>query len=125
MKSLMSLGLAALVLGLLSLSLYAQTTPTPQQDPASQSPPATQTQPMPQDSSAAAQTDQQLQAFTGKIVKSKGNLVLRDEATSTEYKLDSEEQAKQFEGKHVKVSGTLDPSTNTIHVTNIEMVTKD
>jgi NOL1/NOP2/fmu family ribosome biogenesis protein len=67
---------------------------------------------------------QQTQTFMGKISKENGSLVLKDKATNASYKLDNEEQARQFEGKDVKVTGTLDPATNTVHVTNIEIASK-
>jgi len=57
--------------------------------------------------------------FVGKIAKSKGDLVLKDDA-GTMYKLDNSDQAKSWVGKTVKVTGTLDDATKTIHVTNIE-----
>ena len=62
---------------------------------------------------------QQAQTFMGKIDKSKGDLVLKDDAGTT-YKLDNADQAKEFIGKKVKVTGTLDAATNTIHVASIE-----
>jgi len=34
--------------------------------------------------------------------------------------LDDQENAKKYEGKQVKVSGTFDTASNTIHVTNIQ-----
>jgi uncharacterized protein DUF5818 len=97
-----------------------QTPSTP--DPSTQQSPSTSpSQTMPQDSMGQAQDSQQAQTFSGKILKSKGGYVLRDEATNSEYKLDNDDQAKQFKGKNVKVTGTLDPASHTIHVTNIEM----
>ncbi len=57
----------------------------------------------------------------GKVSKSKGGFVLKDKAANTAYKLDDAAQAKKFSGKNVKVTGTLDPATNMIHVTDIEM----
>jgi Protein of unknown function (DUF5818) len=62
------------------------------------------------------------QTFTGKIVKSKGNFVLKDATTKTVYQLDKQDGMKQFEGKEVKVTGTLDSSNNTIHVSTVEPV---
>jgi lipopolysaccharide export system protein LptA len=66
------------------------------------------------------QDQQQAQTFTGKIAKSKGSYVLSDEANKVSYKLDDQDKAKQFEGKNVKVTGTLDASSNTIHVSDIQ-----
>lgn len=75
------------------------------------------------DQSQPAMGQQQAQSFSGKIVKSGSDYSLKDETTSATYKLDAADQAKQFVGKDVKVTGTLDPSTNTIHVERIELVT--
>ena len=69
---------------------------------------------------AATSPSQQTQSFMGRITKSKEGYVLRDESSSVTYKLDSEEQAKAYLGKNVKIVGTLDPATSTIHVLSIE-----
>ena len=103
------LGLTVLLLSLASVSLYAQATPAAQ-DPAASTPTAAQSQPVSQDQ-AGQPAAQQPQTFMGKIVRSNGGLVLRDQATNAEYKLDNEDQAKQFEGKSVKVTGTLDSAS--------------
>jgi hypothetical protein len=63
--------------------------------------------------------EQNAQIFTGKIVKSGSKFMLRDSSNKT-YQLDDQEKAKQFQGKSVKVTGTLDESTETIQVTAIE-----
>ncbi|HEX9110618.1 MAG TPA: DUF5818 domain-containing protein [Terriglobales bacterium] len=104
------LGLLALLVSLAGIPLYGQQGQQPQ-DPS-----AAQSQPSMGEQSAQGQTTQ---IFVGKIAKSKGDLVLRDDA-GTSYKLDNADQAKEFVGKSVKVTGTLDAATNTIHVTNIE-----
>jgi hypothetical protein len=105
------LGLLALLVSLAGIPLYAQQGQQPSsQDPTSHQPA------MGQPSSAQGQTTQ---IFVGKIAKSKGDLVLRDDA-GTSYKLDNADQASQFVGKNVKVTGTLDTGTNTIRVANIE-----
>ena len=39
---------------------------------------------------------------------------------TTSYKLDNQEEVQQYEGKRVKVTGTLDPAINLIHVDQIE-----
>jgi Flp pilus assembly protein TadD len=105
-----ALCMLALVVSLAAVPLLAQQ----EQRPATQDP--TAQQPSMSQSSAQGQTSQ---IFVGKVSKSKGDLVLRDDA-GTSYKLDNADQAKQFVGKSVKVTGTLDAATNTIHVTNIE-----
>jgi len=83
------------------------------QDPGQQ--PSTQ-----QPAQPGAQDQKQAQTFTGKIAKSNDGYVLTDEANKVSYKLDDQDKAKQFEGKDVKVTGTLDASSNTIHVSDIQ-----
>ena len=58
--------------------------------------------------------------FTGKVMEAKGQLVLMDAATKTTYVLDDQEKAKPFKGQTVKVTGTLETASNTIHISNIE-----
>jgi Protein of unknown function (DUF5818) len=38
------------------------------------------------------------------------------------YKLDKQDIGKKFAGNKVRVTGTLDPKTNTIHVMSIELI---
>lgn len=109
------LGVLALLISLAGIPLYGQQAG---QQPGSQDPAAAQSQSQP--STMGQQSTQgQSQTFMGKITKSKGDLVLKDDA-GTSYKLDNAEQANKWVGKSVKVTGTLDATTNTIHVTNIE-----
>ncbi len=58
--------------------------------------------------------------FTGKVMKSKGQYVLMDAATKATYALDDQEKAKAYNGKTVKVTGTLETASNTIRIANIE-----
>jgi predicted lipid-binding transport protein (Tim44 family) len=114
------LGLLVLLTGLAGVQLYAQEQQPASQDPAAQSQPATQ-DPAPQsqsDTSMSQQPAQSQQIFVGKIAKSKGDLVFKDDA-GTVYKLDNLDQAKDFVGKTVTVTGRLDTATNTIHVINM------
>lgn len=48
--------------------------------------------------------------------KSGSPLVLYNKSTKTIYELDNQSKAKAFAGQDVKVRGTLNQSTNTIHV---------
>lgn len=77
----------------------------------------------PQAQTAPAQDQTQKdsqQTTTGKIAKSDdGKYVLVDSA-GTMYQLDDQSTAKKFAGKAVRVSGTVDTSSNTIHVTDIK-----
>jgi len=60
--------------------------------------------------------------FTGIILKSGGSFVLNDPATKSKYLLDDQDKARRFEGKHVKVTGTIDAAKNLIHVASIQEV---
>ena len=62
------------------------------------------------------------QTFMGQIGQSAdGKFVLQDDSTKAAYQLDDQDKAKQFAGQKVKVTGTLDSATNTIHVSKIEV----
>src|SRR5437763_11247613 len=52
-------------------------------------------------------------------VKAGGKYVLYDPAKKTAYTLDDQTKPEAFAGQKVKVTGTLDKSTNTLHVENI------
>lgn len=60
--------------------------------------------------------------FTGRIVKSGENFVLSDSVTKTRYLLDNQDRARPYEGKNVKVTGTIDVGNNMIHIETIEEV---
>ncbi len=75
----------------------------------------TQTQNTP---APGASADAQTQSFSGTIVKARNHYVLKTDKMT--YQLDDETKAKQFEGKQVNVSGTLDKSTSVIRVTDIQ-----
>jgi hypothetical protein len=77
-----------------------------------------QNQPKPPAEGQTQQDSQQ--TVTGKIAKSDdGKFVLVDSA-GTMYQLDDQSTARKFAGKMVKVSGTIDTSSNSIHVTEIK-----
>jgi hypothetical protein len=56
-------------------------------------------------------------AFIGTVVKAGGKYVLKTSDMS--YQLDDQDKAKQFVGQQVKVNGSLDSNTSTIHVSDI------
>src|SRR5262249_8480098 len=136
--SLLSLVALVLVLGV-GVSLSAQ---QPGQTPQNPTQPSTQPRPdMPQQPSANPEPGQQPQAqpgqtpdsagqppdskaqsagaggqtFVGTVTKSGDKYVLQD-ASGTTYNIDNQDAAKKFEGKKVKIQGTLDPDGKTIHV---------
>jgi Protein of unknown function (DUF5818) len=68
---------------------------------------------------ADAQQQSSAQTVTGTIVKEDGKYVLKASDNKT-YQIDDQEKAKQFEGKQVKIVGSLDMSTGTIRIQSIE-----
>lgn len=97
-----------------------QMPPDPQtQQPSTQpsTAPQSQTQtPSTETSSSSAQSAEQ--TFQGTISQSQTGYILKDSAGVT-YQLDDQKRAKDFSGQNVKVTGTLDSSTNTIRVSAI------
>jgi hypothetical protein len=57
---------------------------------------------------------------TQNCVKMGGKYVLFDSANKKVYQLDDQTKPEQFAGAAVKVKGTLDKSTQTIHVSDIQ-----
>lgn len=57
---------------------------------------------------------------TQNCVKMGGKYVLFDSANQKVYQLDDQTRPEQFAGAPVKVKGTLDKSTQTIHVSDIQ-----
>jgi len=114
MKALNYFATAILAVGLASIPALAQTQPDTSQQP-------TQSQPsQAQPGQTASDSTAQSQALTGTIVKGSDGYMLQDDTAKTSYKLDDAKQAKKFAGKNVKVTGTLDSTSNTIHVTNVQ-----
>jgi hypothetical protein len=99
--------------------------PTPDPNPETQpAPNPTPSQPGTQHASPASPQSQEsstAQTFTGTISKEADSYVLKV-ADSTSYKLDSQDQVQSFEGKRVRVTGTLDSSINLIHVDKVEPI---
>jgi len=93
-------------------------TQQPNQEPAQQQ----QSRQAPDQSAQApdpeAQPQQQpgVQVFTGTIAKSGDKYVLQDSASNTTYDIDHQDEVKQYEGKKVRVHGTLDSNGKMIHV---------
>ena len=91
----------------------SQPAQTPQAPP-SQTPDETR-QPAP-DSQAQPTQSAGAQSFTGTIVKSGDKYVFQDADTGNTYDIDHQDEVQKFEGKKVKVHGTLDASAKMIHV---------
>jgi hypothetical protein len=60
------------------------------------------------------------QTYMGKIDKKEDQYILLNKEKKSSYKLDDATKAEKFNGDDVKVVGTLDASTNMIHVQTIE-----
>jgi hypothetical protein len=88
-----------------------QSTPEQSQQPAT--PP--QTEPSPS-ASQAPDSATAVQSFTGTVVKQGDKYVLQDADTGNTYDIDHQDEVAKFEGKRVKVKGTLDASGKMIHV---------
>src|ERR1700716_462362 len=89
--------------------------PTSDMQNGQQTSPSTQPSSPSQDSSSSQNS--QGTAFTGTVVKAGGKYVLKTSDMS--YQLDDQDKAKQFVGQQVKVNGSLDSNTSTIHVSDI------
>ena len=63
----------------------------------------------------------QKQEFEGKISRASDRLVLEDKANKMTYQLDDQQLAHLFEGKEVKLTGSLDPESNTIFISDIAL----
>ncbi len=102
-------------------SMAVQTQEQPQQSqpqapPSEAQPPQEQPQPAQPDQS---QSQSQAKTFTGTIMKTGEQYVLKDSSGQV-FKLDDPESAKPYEGKAVKVTGQLDEQAMLIHVQSIE-----
>jgi len=73
-----------------------------------------------QTTTSAVNTAPTVDTFTGKITKKDKQFLLEDKDKNASYKLDDARKADRFEGKVVRVIGTLDAATNMIHVQSIE-----
>jgi short subunit dehydrogenase-like uncharacterized protein len=101
----------------LGIAIVAMTVPMFGQTPSKQVPSDSQQQAQSQTSSTASQSS--MQTFQGTISESQGTYVLK-ESSGVTYQLDNQKKAKDFSGQSVKVKGTLETSSNTIHVASIK-----
>jgi hypothetical protein len=102
-----------------------QSTPDTQapssQSPSSQTPDTTTPPPSGQTPESGAQGSASdsgaagTQTFSGTVVKQGDKYVLKDDSGKT-YDIDHQDEVKKFEGKRVRVQGTLDAGTNKIMV---------
>lgn len=72
-------------------------------------------------SDSGSQQESAAQVFTGTIVKDEARYVLKA-ADGASYQLDDQEKAKRYEGKQVKIVGTIDAHGATLHISSIELL---
>jgi hypothetical protein len=68
----------------------------------------------------AEANDLEMKAFRSTVWLNGGRYVLRDELHRKWYELDNQRLAARFEGKEVRVTGTLDAPSNSVHVQTID-----
>jgi hypothetical protein len=68
------------------------------------------------------QAQPEAKTFTGTILRSGESFVLSNSVTKSRYMLDDQDKVPRYEGKHVKITGTVDGASNTIHVETIEEI---
>lgn len=99
--------------------------PTPQPLPPPERPdptPAPQAQTPTQTPTGAQPEHQQqpaTQVYTGTIMKDADKFVLKSEGTT--YQIEDQDRAKLYDGKRVKITGSLDKN-NLLHMASIEVV---
>lgn len=61
------------------------------------------------------------QVFTGTIVKDESRYVLKA-ADGASYQIAEQEKARRYEGKQVKITGSIDAHGTTLHISRIELL---
>ena len=127
MRNFLTRILLASVLTLVALALASSANAQQADDdrtPATQSQSTTPPQSsQPRGTSASFPDDGQTQealAFTGRVMKEQGRLLLKDPVTKMSYELDDQAKAKPYLGNQVRVTGKLEMKSNTIHIDGIE-----
>lgn len=124
-QSLSFLATVAIALGMIAMggTLHAQNSPSnspdrqaqqPSQTP-DQTPDSNRTPDTPPQSDAANGAGSDTQVFSGTVVKAGDKYVLKEDSGHT-YDIDHQDEVKKFEGKRVRVQGTLDSANNKIMV---------
>jgi hypothetical protein len=125
LESLSFMATTAILFGMISWGglLQAQNPGTQKPSPQAQQPSDQQSQQAPdqtqpnQPPDHAAQPDANgAQEFVGTVVKQGNKWMFQDAASGSTYDIDHQDEVKKFEGKKVRVHGTLDPNTKMIHV---------
>jgi hypothetical protein len=96
-------------------STQSQYPSQPSPDQSGQAPSQTRPSQSAPDPQAQASDPSGTQTFTGTVVQQGNKYVLQSD-NGTTYDIDHQDQVKKFEGKKVRVHGTLDASGKMIHV---------
>jgi Protein of unknown function (DUF5818) len=62
---------------------------------------------------------QSARSFDGIVVRTGRQFVLKNSVAHTSYKLDDQKKAREYEGRRVKVTATMDADTSVLHVIDI------
>jgi hypothetical protein len=68
------------------------------------------------------QAQPEAKTYSGTILKSGENFVLSESGTESMYLLDNQDMARPYEGKNVKITGTIDGANNLIHIETIQEI---
>lgn len=98
-----------------------ESAPSAQQNPSETQQPSTTADQNPAGSSGKNDQMPKIRTWKGEISQSNGQYILKH--GSRVFQLDDQDKAKQFDGQSVKVSGSLDKPTKTIHVSDIQAAT--
>jgi hypothetical protein len=80
--------------------------------------PAGQPRPQTQQQSNAS-SQQSAKTFQGKIARADEQLVFWEPSSQTAYQVDDQSKVAPYEGKNVKLTGTVDTKTNSLHVIDV------
>ncbi|MBV8051908.1 MAG: hypothetical protein JOZ80_12005 [Acidobacteriaceae bacterium] len=75
-------------------------------------------QPHPTTTVSTSSLKAKLRPFMGRVLRQNGGYVLK--AGDLEYKIDDADAVRNYAGKNVKITGSLDRQSNTIHVEKVE-----
>jgi len=108
----------------MAAALCTSTAVLPAQTQEAAPPPQQQEAPAPQQGQQQ-DAQPQVKTYAGKIMKlQNGNFALitgqSAQGQAAGHFLDNQDEAKKYEGKEVRVTGTLEMASNTIHVAKIE-----
>ena len=106
-----------LIVSVFSPAAFAQSPKTPY--PSTELQPQAMQSAAPDSATATDDSKEKVEMFSGKIAKIKGQYTLYDPATEHRFLLDDQKTAAKYDRKSVAISGSLDATTNTIHIRKV------